>query len=130
MTVGLKTDPQVVAEVIGLKIKDPKKSERSFERDGLVPKSTAHDILTRYFGRIDREEDLVNAIIKQDLENVAIGGLVISNTLSKNENGVQPKELSAVASAMSDATKRRQLMTDGATENVTIGVQTYLPEKD
>ena len=129
MTAGLKTDPSVVAEVVERKMKEPRTTMRQFEREGIVPRQTAQDILTRHFGQLRQEADWIKAIQQIDAENIALGGLVVQNTLVKNEGGVEARNLSGVASVMADATKRRQLMTGGSTENIAVGVKTYLPEK-
>lgn len=133
MVAGRATPPAVIAEVVAAKTADMDKSVRAIERELSVPKSTVHDILEKELGRLGQEEDLVKHIVQQDLENIALMAslarkeVVRRHLVAEEGRGVEVKEL---AGLMSDATKRRQLFTGGATENVAIEAKTYLPEMD
>lgn len=131
MVAGRRTPPDVVTAVVQTKLADMEMTVREVGAEVGVPKSTAHDILEKEFGRLGHEDDLIKAIIRQDAENIALGGLVIRRTIEKvAETGMDPEKIGAMATVMADATKRRQLFTGGATENVAVKTQTYLPEME
>lgn len=132
---GVKTDPLKVAKIVEEKLKDPKKSVRDIGKDVDLAHSTVHFIAKREIGQIAQHDEMVKEIIGNDLLSLADGTKLMNRTIMAylkdltDSKGLKKTDISKLASALSDAIRRYQLLTGGATDNIAVQAQVYLPEK-
>ena len=130
---GSKITPKKQAEIIKMKLNNPEVTQTEIEKRTGVPDTTVSSVLEKYFGKVGNGDELIKAIVNQDAQNIALGTILVEKEFVRRIDDAEqgrPAEIKEVAAIMADATKRHQLLTGGATENVGMKVQTFLPEKD
>lgn len=128
---GRKTPPDKVKEIVAMKLADPELSQREIAAEASIGKSIVDRILAMELGQLGRRNEALEEITRNDLVTVLLGQNAIRRIVSKKLESGKEEDLnmSQLAHAMSDSTKRYQLLTGGATENVATKIQTYLPDK-
>ena len=141
MAIGKPVKPEIKAKIIAEKLKNPKVHASEIAKKILTEDQiqlrveNVQRIIERYLGKQLSNVDQVKEIINQDLRTIlagtSIANLKLADTLQKIMKGEFTQvDLAKLASILSDATKRHQLLTGGATENLAVAAKTYLPEKE
>ena len=135
MPTGHRVTAEDKAKVVIAKLQDPNKSLAKISEETGISPTSVDRIIKRDIGQHLREEDMITEILKNDLVVLADGTKLASETIAQKlkamaEGKDARVDWSKLASILGDATKRRQLFTGGATENVAVGVTTYLPSKE